>query len=232
LFFVNDSRESGEGIVRYNATLTLHNVAIEDSYNFSVILVDEEKGRFAIGTVTMGETANEAIRSIDNAETAIRAAWTTNRLQGLEESNSTLQAAIQAYSTMNFQEAKQLADNADDLANGATAPQAYYDAKQSIDEFARQIANATFTSPEADTLRLQAIRVFNNATVAFQQKRFDDAKSLASQSLDLLKEARETEEASKYQMTIQRLTIGLTVAIVLAMLCAIVAIVLRKRSRI
>jgi len=204
VFYVNEMKGSGGGILTLTGTLdwdnyevfgsnymSLNYVFLEQIYKFSVILLGQEE--LMVGTVVSGETAKLAVESLQRAAISIISASFSNRVQDLDKANASLWWAWQAYEGLNFEDANNLANEAYALAGKAVVPDSYQTSKDLIVSVGKQLWNNSFTTPEAQKLQQQVLAALQNATLAFSAKRFDEAKIHAQRASELLEVARRTE---------------------------------------
>ncbi len=175
-----------------------------------------------------GEKAVIALKAIGEAKTAIAAAESDGRTEGLDQAKQLLAQAESALQAGDYERANDLAMRAKQAALQADFPKVYFEAKDLLARLEQAMKqDVKFQSSEAYDLWQQAVGAWNSATNAFTKKDWQTALSEAKKAATLLNQAKLAEEAYQYQ---QRVLIIGGVAVALVIL-TITIVILRRRKK-
>jgi len=152
-------------------------VYINPYRTFAIVILARigDSYKISLTTTEIAERALKAHDAMQSADSAIQKAQTEIRIEGLDQANSTLDQAITNYQQGKFTEATLIAENAKTLAEKATIPKTYYEAKQAIETTGKSLTDALARKPESQeaTAKLEeAAAALGEAKKAFQSLQF------------------------------------------------------------
>ena len=134
--------------------------------------------KIILGTGDMGEKALEAFRNYESANSSVKKAESEIRVEGLDQAKAILDKAISQYQEAKFTDCSLLAQNAKTLADKATIPKSYYQAKEMIettDNRLKTLLARKLESSDATAKRDEAVATMNKSRDTFNSLQFDTA---------------------------------------------------------
>jgi len=231
IFYVDEMKGDGQGILTFRAILQGVNVLrpsqyinfalvfLERQQKFSVILLGED--RLMVGTLALGEEAAHAAEQIATAAESVDSAWSTNRVQGLEAANSTLSEAWRKYVAADFRDAADLASSAISLAQSATVPASFHRSQDLIINITKRVSSMTVQREKSKQLLQEAVKLLEEARSAFARKQFDLSEAKAEEALGLLSQAELAEKETLTGNSVELIVLLLAAISLVALLTAI-----------
>jgi hypothetical protein len=178
-----------------------------------------------------------ATSAIERANASMRAALAEGRTEGIDNARSLLLNASSAFQKGDYDAALALAQQAMEVADSATFPEAYYEAKDLLlkaMDLKSRASTSNFTSPDAQSLVQRAESAYGLAVAAFVNSEYVAATHHAKTAVRLFEEAFSAEQ--NYPATLeatQRQAFNYTIigAVSAVILAVVVACIVRKRSK-
>lgn len=232
---IDETRAGGEGIVRVmdahpeskalsDACLNLYIYTATPVYfnpyrTMAIILLDKigDDYKITLGTIDSGEKALEAHKNLQSAKSSINKAQSEIRIEGLDQANSTLDRAMSSYQEGRFADSSLLAQNAKTLADKATIPKIYYEAKQMIETTEnrfKMLSARKFESSEAVAKRDDATTMLSKSRDAFKSLQFESTLTDLTYCNSLISEAERLEQDFQTRKSVTTSTTSAAIVIV------------------
>jgi hypothetical protein len=204
VYRIEGSIESGKGSIVLEAVMDPASKAVffDKKIDATFIVLElQSNGLSVMLTREKGQNAQDASDTIYSASLSIDSAWSSNRVQGLEDAKEELSSAWDSFHKGDFDAAMGFAQKARQLAESATTPESYSQVLQLREKLTAQIQNASFKSDEAIRYLTVAKTLMQEADDLSSKKDFDEALQKLQEADQNLSSAFEAEKTQTTQIT-------------------------------
>lgn len=234
VYRIEGAIESGKGSIVLEAVMSPSDEAVfyDEKIGAGFIILELQSDGLRVKLVREAESqkAQGAFDVIKAASESIDDAWSSNRVQGLQDAKEELNKAWDSHKG-HFDAAKSFADRAEELAQSAKTPESYSKALELKQTLTAWIESVSLKSEEAIRYVTFAKALIQEANDLIDKKDFDTALQKLLEAQQDLQKAAEAEKTSTEVISVPAFNnLPIIVGTVGAIVVGVVALLLMRRK--